>query len=277
MVVALIGPVACSWSSAVEKEPNAGDTKINPKDGAETVFIPGGRFRLGRDEAPVGERKGPRTVVEPSGLIDLHEPARWVSVKGFWMYAHEVTNEQYGKFIKATGHRTPKHWDDGNYNRPKQPVVGVSWHDAVSYCKWVGGRLPTEAEWEHAARGGKQHEYATLTGKIGRLLANIRLRDKRDDTSPVGSFRANPFGLHDMCGNVEEWCSSLSRPYPYRADDGREDPNVEAGRVTRGGVVFDGPRSARRAVRAGDWNHPDFRSDHVGFRLCASPSRASAP
>jgi len=227
----------------------------------ELVFIPGGEFKMGGP----GEFDG--------------KPIHEQQVKGFWLGKYEVTNEQYGKFIvaartsrKATGHREPSFWDIAKYNQPKHPVVGVSWDDAVAYCKWAGGRLPTEAEWEYAARGGKQFEYATSTGKLSPDLANyegVEGKDKWEYTSPVGSFPPNPFGLYDMSGNVWEWCSSLYEPYPYKADDGREDLESRGPRVLRGCAFNVIRRYGRCAVRRRDYPH--YRFFGIGFRLCASP------
>ena len=204
---------------------------------------------------------------------------------GFWVGKYEVTNQQYGRFMAATGHANAadekrklfRDFDD--LSRPKRPVVCVTWHDAVAYCKWAGGRLPTEAEWEYAARGGKQHEYATSTGKLSHDLANYYGPSGEGEwrsTSPVGSFPANPFGLHDLCGNAGEWCSSLYKPYPYRADDGRENRDGDAERVLRGGAHYDGAMDVRCAAR--DCDYPDDRSWFLfaGLRLCASPSQVLA-
>ena len=190
---------------------------------------------------------------------------------------------QYRNFMEATGHREPPdgfppHPDDDTYNQPKlaantRPVVGVTWHDAVAYCKWAGGRLPTEAEWEYAARGGKQYEYGTATGEISPDLANYWGQNKWKHTAPVGSFPPNPFGLHDMAGNAWEWCSSVYKPYPYKADDGREAPEADGRRVLRGGSWSDHSGDLRAACRC----RIDPRSSypyHFGFRVAV---RAGVP
>jgi len=254
-------------------------TKTNPIDGAEMVFIPGGEFMMGTNR-PVLARL-------PSGLLDripwmaegIREralayedasPRHRVVVDGFWMYTYEVTNEQYREFEEASGRREPAFWDRDGWDQPRQPVVGVNWHDAAAYCEWPGVRLPTEAEWEYAARGDMQYDYATATGKLSHDLANIKGtegKDKWAHTSPVGRFPANPFGLHDMCGNVWDWCSSLYKSYPYRADDGREDLKDKAGeRVFRGGSWHSGSAVVRCAYR--DWTLPGDGDWRFGFR-CA--------
>jgi len=128
------------------------------------------------------------------------------------MDKYEVTNTQYRNFVQATGHRKPSTWNDDDFNMANQPVVGVSWSDAVSYAKWAGKRLPTGKEWEWAARGGlkdKLYSWGDDEG-LARDYSNfegIGGRDKWNETAPVGSFKANDYGLHDMAGNVFEWCA----------------------------------------------------------------------
>ena len=194
-------------------------TKTNPTDGAELIWIPAGTFSMGQ--------------------ADVATPVHQQTVSGFWLYRKEVTNAQYGQFMQATGHAAPYYWNDSTYNGAQQPVVGVDWFDCKAYAEWAVGRLPTEAEWEYAARGGQQLEYATSTGQLSHDLANYSGTGGLDQwtyTSPVGSFLANPFGVYDMTGNVWEWCSSIYMSYPYSATDGREDmANTSSSRVLRGG------------------------------------------
>jgi len=246
-------PPVIPFKLRLPADPKPGQIFVSPLDGTELVFISGGAFKMGG----TGEHDG--------------KPVHEQQVEGFWLGRSEVTNAQYGKFLEATDHRVPRYWDDDKYNQPDQPVVSVTWHDAIAYCNWAGVRLPTEAEWEYAARGGKQYEYGTSTGELSHDLANYEGSGGKDTwndrTAPVGSFPANPFSLYDMCGNVLEWCSSLYKPYPYKADDGREDVAAEGWRVLRGGA-FDSTLLARCVYR--DRSDPDNRDPHVGFRLCAS-------
>ncbi len=211
------------------------------------------KFDFGRDKLPpIIGKDGAEMVLIPAGG----------SVSSFAIDKYEVTNAQYRKFMRATGHREPKYWDDSDYNQSNQPVVGVSWNDAVAYAKWAGKRLPTEKEWEWAARGGLRgkdypwgddeslaRDYANHGGTGG--------KDKWDKTSaPVGSLKPNGYGLHDIAGNVWEWCNDW-----YDSDRDRK--------VLRGGSCFDSIYFLRLADRV-NYNPLD-RSVTYGFR-CVSGS-----
>ena len=250
-------PTSGSAGASPSRAPHAGQERTNPKDGAELVWIPGGEFMMGEGNAAHKQR-----------------------VDGFWMYAKEVTNAQFHTFLQANPQWTRgridrkyhggdylKHWrgDQPPGDKLDHPVVYVPWYAAKAYAEWAGGRLPTEAEWEYAARGGKQFEYGTATGEISPELANYFSRG----TKLVGSYRPNPFGLCDMAGNVWEWCSSLYKEYPYRSNDGRENPNDSGARVLRGGSCFLITVFLRAAYRN---NHfPSNCHYIIGFR-CVVPA-----
>ena len=170
----------------------------------------------------------------------------------------------------------PEYWNDPAYNLGLQPVVGVTWHEARAYCAWLSAqtgkvyRLPSEAEWEAAARGLKARAYAWGKGfdasRCNTFESHIR------GTTPVGVFPGGdtPEGLVDMSGNVWDWTSSLYRPYPYRAEDGREDvENADDPRVLRGGSWYDPRDDCRCAIRLRF--NPDVRNGGIGFRVCCSP------
>lgn len=152
----------------------------------------------------------------------------------------------------------------------KHPVNEVTWYGARAFCVWRGARLPTEAEWEAAARGfeGRTYPWGDQPPTSDRAVFGRR----SNQTGAVGGrpAGATPDGVHDLAGNVAEWTSTLYRPYPYRADDGREDPNADAERVTRGGDhVFDSqPEKLRGAFRAGFSRAIASGHRHIGFR-CA--------
>ncbi|NCO95896.1 MAG: hypothetical protein COZ06_00625 [Armatimonadetes bacterium CG_4_10_14_3_um_filter_66_18] len=235
----------------------AGEVRTNPADGAEMIWIPAGTFSMGQE--------------------GVTTPVHQQTVAGFWLYRSEVTNAQYGQFMQATGHAAPYFWNNSTFNGAQQPIVGVTWFDAKAYAEWAGSRLPTEAEWEYAARGGQQFEYATSTGQLSHDLANYD--DYYDKAgvdqwyyaSPVGSFPANPFGVYDMSGNVWEWCSSIYMSYPYSATDGRENmQNTFSSRVLRGGSYYTDSYYLRCATRY-DYSPGKHYAVYVGFRCARSP------
>jgi formylglycine-generating enzyme required for sulfatase activity len=171
----------------------------------------------------------------------------------------------------------PAFWNDDAFNNPAQPVVGICWHEARAYCAWLSAqtgqsfRLPTEAEWEAAARGLAERRYAYGDDFDAKRCNTFETHIRH--TTPVGVFPGGetPEGLVDMTGNTWDWTSSLYQPYPYDANDGREDPVTKGGRrVVRGGSWNDVQDDARAACRSR--SNPDSRNYYVGFRLvCASP------
>ena len=159
------------------------------KDSAEMVLIPAGSFEMGSNEE------------------DDEKPVHTVYVDAFYMDKYEVTNVQYQKFMRATGHREPKYWNDSRFNQPNQPVVGVSWHDATAYARWAGKRLPTEVEWEKAARGGLEGRRYPWGNTINSSNAHYDQDLGTGKPASVGSYSPNGYGLYDMAGNVGEWCA----------------------------------------------------------------------
>ena len=218
------------------------------KDGSEMVLIPGGTFEMGDHfyEGGANER-----------------PVHTVTLDEFYMDVTEVTNAQYRVFIQQTGHRQPSHWTSSTYNQPDQPVVGVYWHDAMVYATWAGKRLPTEAEWEYAARGGlvgKRYPWGDEITHDNANYLGIGGKDKWSNAAPVGSFEANGYGLYDMAGNVWEWCLDEYDPGYYRKSpavnplSGHE--SIEAVTNNYEGV------SRRWVLRGGNWDYGTY-----GLRL----------
>ncbi len=138
-----------------------------------------------------------------------------VVLDAYYIDKYEVSNKDYGDFMKATNHPAPAYWDDPRLNKSNQPVVGVNWFDATAYCEWKGARLPTEAEWERAAKGPKEYDYPwgnTFDAKKANFGQNVGA------TVPVDSHSegASGFGLHHMAGNVFEWVSDWYDPDYYK-------------------------------------------------------------
>lgn len=162
------------------------------------------------------------------------KPARKVALKEFYIDRHEVTHAKYLEFIKATKNKQPDYWQNGAYpaNSDNYPVVMVDWHDAKAYCEWKGRRLPTEAEWEKAARGtdGRRFPWGEefdikKANAIGAYKGLV----------PVGSFESgkSPYGAFDMAGNVQEWVEDGYKPYPGNDFDDKD--YGETRKVVRGG------------------------------------------
>jgi len=249
---------------------------LHPCLAQETIETQGIRFRL----IPGGYYLLGSPVSEPGRYVDEVTSHR-VRVASFYLAVTETTNAQYARFLKATGHPAPLYWQDKNLNAPKQPVVGVTWEDARAFCRWLsqvsGGRcrLPTEEEWEAAARGGLTGEPfpwgAAAPDAGGVLRANYRTNDlsrrRFPFTAPVGSFPANGFGLFDMAGNVAEWCRDRYRPL---GSGGPFKPKIL--RVLKGGSWYSSARDLRGAARQAA--APDFADGYIGFRVARSADAA---
>ncbi len=240
--------------------------KIVGKDGAPMVLIPAGEFEMG-------------DLVDGMGNAPIHT----IYLDAFYMDKYAVTNALYKKFMDATGHKAPKLWNDSRFKALDRPVAGVTWHDAEAYCDWAGKRLPTEAEWEKAARGGLAekkypwgdectHDDANYRGYLPRdyLLGLIKVeKDRWKYTAPVGSFAANGYGLYDMGGNVWEWCADWydSRYYVYSPPNNPLGPDSGSTRVVRGGSWDDNLHLLRVAFR--HRHDPTSTGLSIGFR-CVS-------
>jgi serine/threonine-protein kinase len=245
-------------SRAAKTKDNAkAQTKINPKDDAEMVYVPAGAFTMGSSDADMY-------------ADDDEKPAHQVTLDGYWIYKNEVTVGQYKKFCAATGHKMPKAPQGGWTNT--HPIVNVSWDDAQAYCAWAGVKLPTEAQWEKAARGTDGRIYP---------WGNVWDTDKAnaygaygDQTTPVGSFPkgASPYGCLDMAGNVWEWCQDWygSDYYASSPTSNPTGPVSGQNRVLRGGSWYDNSNRCRSANRNSD--DPSGRYPDSGFR-CVVPGR----
>ncbi|MBI5788209.1 MAG: SUMF1/EgtB/PvdO family nonheme iron enzyme [Candidatus Schekmanbacteria bacterium] len=178
------------------------------------VLVPAGEYTIGLTNDQV---KNVVTALE--GMEKYHDnaqPAHKVKLDAFYIDVYEVTNRQYKEFCDATKRNTPEYWEDGAYPKAlaDHPVVNVTWHDAVAYAQWKGKRLPTEFEWEAAARGtdgrlfpwGDKYDAAKTNCEDG----------GPGNTTPVGKYKGgvSPFGVYDLSGSVAEWTASNYLPYP---------------------------------------------------------------
>jgi len=212
--------------------------------------------------------------------VDRESPVRRVTLSPFTLARHPVTNAEYGVFVRDSGKEAPAHWEEGRIPEGKEdhPVVHASWKDAVAFCEWLSSRLskdseervvrlPTEAEWEYAARGseGRRFPWPEEKGEPTDRLANFG--DSVGDTTPVGSYPegATPEGVHDLAGNVWEWCSDRFGEYPPDDEESPTGPKDGASRVLRGGSFSFAPRYLRAAFRLD--GHPGYRYGLIGFRV----------
>lgn len=278
-------PAAGSQSSteniAKESLPTMGSNRTYKVDGMDQVYVPAGEFIMGSTDL---EAK----ITIGGGRAYPEIPQHTVSLEGFWIDKFEVTNGQYAACVDAGVCKPPfvsnsnsyaKYYNNSQFSN--YPVIWVSWYQARGYCDWVGRRLPTEAEWEKAARGTDGQKYPwgnePVSGQRAnfcdkncpRKIANSNFDDGFMELAPVGSFPAgvSPYGAMDMSGNVSEWTSTLIRPYPYVATDGRENLEVTGERVWRSSPWSNGFWWLRSSVRY--HSVPGYQRDVLGFR-CAS-------
>ena len=260
----------------------------------EFIAIPGGRFWMGSEETEEGVRENevPRHEVELDAFALARYPTsnamfrcfveaggygeeRWWSeaqAAGVWLPDGTVRD-----WLSEEPRDTPAYWGDTSLNGSNQPVVGVTWYEAVAYCRWLTDaladghayRLPTEAEWERAARGpeGQRYPWGDEWAKGRANTKELNL----ERTTPVGIFAdgASAEGVLDLSGNVWEWCSTLHRAYPYDGSDGREDPGSKDLRVLRGGAYWNDRDAVRCACRSD--GVPVGRYDFYGFRVARGP------
>jgi formylglycine-generating enzyme required for sulfatase activity len=209
----------------------------NVIDGSEWVAVPSGEFRMGSDD----------------GARDESPVHRVRLTRGFRMYRTEVSNAQYRKFVDAAGADEPLSFGNPKFNTPEQPALGLSWEEAAAYCKWAGGRLPTEAEWEFAARGEDGRKYPWGNSAPTLLLAVFGLEHNDGATAAVGGRikGASPYGVLDLSGNVPEWCSDWYADYSPGLQVDPKGPATGERKVARGGSWDLDPFAIRAAARNG--------------------------
>ena len=228
-----------------------GEVRTHPIDGLDYVWIPPGHFWMGavpRDTDARGQ-EGPRHKV--------------IITKGYWLGRTAVTVERFKRFVQATNREMPEAPSfNPNWELEDHPVVNVSWHDAQDYCTWAGCRLPTEAEWEYAARGGAEGLKFPWGDGIDAKRANYGLL--REGTTAVGEYPSHGFNLFDMAGNVWEWTADWFAE--YNGEEQTDPPGPQSGteRVLRGGSWGDNAWYLRSSYRLR--YEAGFRYFLVGFR-----------
>jgi iron(II)-dependent oxidoreductase len=246
-------------------------------------YDPAQRLTLKKHELPLRAQEGPPQVpgmvVVPQGAFIMgsdrgefdEEPRHRVELDEYYIDRFEVTNQAYNQCVAARKCRRQRYWYDKSINQPKQPVVGVGWDDANNYCAFAGKRLPTEAEWEKAARGTDERIYPW--GNIFKVTwVNMHHgKDGFKSTAPVGSFKHNksPYGAMDMAGNAWEWTQDYwnSRYYNNSPIKNPKGPKKGVKRVMRGGSwLYDVPFFVTAFNRSP--GRPWIRKKYVGFR-CA--------
>ena len=236
----------------------------------ETLRVAAGPFLMGSSD-------------DDGDADDDEKPQHSLTLPDYRIGRFPVTNAQYATFVQATDYRVPDHWEkrDIPTGKADHPVVKVSWADAVAYCQWLSQatgqpyRLPTEAEWEKAARGPEGRIYpwgnAWVEGQCNTSEGGP------GDTTPVDAYPAggSPYGLLDMVGNVWERCTTeMGKPYPYDVAEDEWSPTYLAKtgvRVLRGGSFYHPQHNARCTFRGGDAG--DGRHADLSFRVLTSPIR----
>ena len=243
------------------------------KDGAPTVLVPAGLFPMG---VPPGDRDGGRDEY----------PRHEVFLDSFVIDQFEVTNGRYFEFVKSTGHRAPQNptnptrnlWqgDSITESLADRPVINVDWFDADAYCKWAGKRLPTEAEWEKAAKGTSDRRF--VWGNVEPTAKHLNYNQRwigEKTLMPVGSYEAgkSPYGAYDMAGNVWEWVNDWYDARYYEKSPERNPKGPETGlkKVIRGAGWQNETPTVRIFTRVE--SDPTMRNESTGFRCAAEVGR----
>jgi formylglycine-generating enzyme len=225
----------------------------------------------------------PRMAAIPEGWFtmgcengrDDERPAHRVWIDGFALGIYQVTRAEYARFLSETLRDAPPFWDDPNFQEPQQPVAGPTWFDAMAFCDWLSKitarsyRLPTEAEWERAARGGIEGQLYSWGNLPPEELPNYAAR-WRNGPEPVGRCAPNPYGLFNMGDNVHEWCADWYEAHYYERSPEHNPRGPEQGsrRASRGGAWRHHIKVSRCAARSSI--PPEFKYADYGFRVARS-------
>ena len=256
----------------------AGDPRLDENN---WFTIPAGTFRIGAQKS---DKKGANYDPE---AYDRESPVHEVTLPNFRIGRLPVTVQEFATFIDAGAYRERKHWKEGfdqftepagweaQRQFPSRPVVGVSWFEAAAYCAWAGGRLPTEAEWERAARGQKQGAKYPWGNTPTIDHSRTNYGNEVGHPTPVGLFPRGDTSedLCDMLGNVWEWCGDWFGNYEPGPQENPVGPPTGISKVRRGGSWYSSPRDVRVSFRNDD--EPAYRNDGIGFRCAGELSLES--
>jgi serine/threonine-protein kinase len=260
-LVLAIGIGLVAWRPWAKQEQGNGSTKTNQQAGSiatnnpiappRMAYVPGGELMMGRDEKDGGD--------------EYERPAHRVAVKPFFIDLDEVTRQQYQEFVNKTGHAAPANWKGKTFpaDTGQQPVTDVSWDDANAYARWAGKRLPSEEEWEFAARGtdGRRYPWGNDWQRD-----NANADDASKALADVGSYKgASPYGVTDMVGNAWEWTTNKLTAYPGGQLSKQMSGDV---RVIRGGSYTESKDEATTTFRRGYPARGNYDYNNTGFR-CA--------
>jgi len=255
LVLAPVRLVESSHRQAFESEPQSGEDPSSATDlGIKWILVEGGTFRMGND----------------NGLSPDESPEHVVTLSSYYISATEVTFAQFDRFCDSTNRVKPK---DNGWGRGTKPVINVNWNDAYDYCQWASKitgtsvRLPTEAEWEYAARGGKKTRGFTFSGSNDADVVAWYSDDSDGKTHAVGSKQPNELGIYDMTGNVWEWCADWYADDYYASSPQKDPQGPQFGQyhVLRGGSWISKAAYCHLTTRS------SLRSDYIstsnGFRV----------
>jgi formylglycine-generating enzyme required for sulfatase activity len=271
LLITISGLNGASFHAAAAEQATV-PQEITGKDGAPLVLIPAGSYPMG---VPVGDRDGGRDEY----------PRHVVDIAAFYIDKYEVTNARYLEFVKATDHRVPQNpknptrnlWEGVSIpeSLADRPVVNVDWADANAYCTWAGRRLPTEAEWEKAAKGN--HDWRFPWGNVEPTNKHLNFNQKwigERTLMPVGSYESgkSPYGVYDMAGNVWEWVNDWYDAKYYEKSPAKNPPGPASGtkKVIRGAGWQNETPTVRIFTRVD--SDPTIRNESTGFR-CAMDAR----
>ncbi len=235
------------------------------------VLVPGGAYEMG-DLKSLSEVNVLDLLNPDRHALGPENPAHKVFIDAFFIDIYEVSNESFAEYIKAKNRKAPAFWNNSDFNQPNQPVVGIPWKEAQAFCKWKNKRLPTEAEWEKAAKGQQPNDYPW--GNSDPTPDKLNFDNHVGKTMPVDSYEAGKSGLgvYNLSGNVAEWVFDWHGPeyYLFSPEKNPQGPASGQYKVIRGGNWRNKKDDVKITFRNG--TTPKLKSKTVGFRCAMDAS-----